>query len=341
MSFINGLKVFFKKPIYIIILVLFVATWFLILFGYTFIPGRGYILFLFIFVGILAGFNTLLLVISFFKPIEKMSYIIIIIIFLISIPIIIIFKGILSLFYTFCLVANQFLTAFFAFKLCMDSSTKLDDYFYIQEKSRIFIRPLEFIIFGFIALFTFIITWNILGRLTPIAAQRSANIFRIIFCVDLILIIIVILRVIITKKFAAYITLFFILTFFYILYIVIDTIAKFLFPDTVSFAWYFFIIDLSLFFYIIGSIFDKVEYLEQKFKIFGAETISLFVILMKLIAQFYKIIPDISGIAVPPNYLLWQQIFLLVIFLCCILIFGVHSILVHKEGKNESNDLES
>jgi len=341
MSFINGLKVFFKKPIYIIILVLFVATWFLILFGYTFIPGRGYVLFLYVFVGILAGFNTLLFVISFFKPIEKMSYIIIVIIFLISIPTIVKFKEILSLFYTFCLIANQILTAFFAFKLCMDSSTKLDDYFYIQERSRNFTRPIEFIIFGFIALFTFIITWNILGRLTPIAAQRSANIFRIIFWVDVILIIIVISRVIITKKFAAYITLFFILTFFYILYIIIDTIAEFLFPDTVSFAWYFFIIDLSFFIYIIGSIFDKVEYLEQKFKIFGAETISLFVILMKLIAQFYKIIPDISDIAVPPNYLLWQQIFLLVIFLCCILIFGVHSIIVHKEGKNESNDLES
>ena len=67
----------------------------------------------------------------------------------------------------------------------------------------------------------------------------------------------------------------------------------------------------------------------------------MFVILMKFIAQFFKVITDISSIAVPPNYLLWQQIFLLVIFLCFILIFGIHSILVHREGYNESNDLES
>lgn len=342
MSFINGLKIFVKKPIYLIILVLFITTWFLILFGFTFTPGHGYFIFLFTFVGILAGFNTLLIVISFFKPIEKLSYIIIIIIFLISIPTIVIFKGILKLFYFFCLIVNQILTAFFAFKLCMDSSTKVDDYFYVQEKSRNFTRPLEFIIFGFIALSIFIITWNILGRLTPIAAQRSANTFRIIVWVDIMLIIIVISRVIFTKKLAAYITLFFLLTFVYILYIIVDIIAEFIFPDTVGYiAWYFFIIDFSLFIYIIGSIFDKVEYLERKFKIFGAETISLFVILMKLIAQFFKVIPDISSIAVPPNYLLWQQIFLLVIFLCFILIFGIHSILVHREGYNESNDLES
>jgi len=223
----------------------------------------------------------------------------------------------------------------------MDSSTKVDDYFYIQEESRKFTRPIEFIIFGIIALSAFIIMWNILLRLTPRAALRSANIFRIIFWVDIMLIIIVASRVIITKKLAAYITLFFLLTFFYILYIIIDTIAEFIFPDTVDYiTWYFFIIDLSLFIYIIGSIFDKVEYLEQKFKIFGAETISLFVILMKLTAQCVKIIPDIPGIDMTPAYLLRLQIFLLWLFIIFILIFGFHSLIVHKEGKKESDDLE-
>ena len=341
MSFVNGLKIFFKKPIYILILALFIGTWILILFGYTLFTIPGYYRFLFFFVGILAGFTTLLIVISLFKPIEKMSYIIIFIVFLISIPTIIIFKGVLQFFYFLCLIGNQILTAFFAFKLCMDSSTKVDDYFYIKEKSRKFTRPIEFIIFGLITLSTFIITWNLLGKLTPIAAERSVRIFRTIFWVDIILIIIVISRVFITKKFAAYITLFFLLTFFYILYIIIDTIAEFIFPDTVDYiTWYFFIIDLSLFIYIIGSIFDKVEYLEQKFKIFGAETISLFVILMKLTAQCVKIIPDIPGIDMTPAYLLRLQIFLLWLFIIFILIFGFHSLIVHKEGKKESDDLE-
>ena len=62
----------------------------------------------------------------------------------------------------------------------MDSSTKVDDYFYADKKTRKFTRPFEFIVFGLTALFIFIIVWNLLSRLTPIAAQRSANIFRII-----------------------------------------------------------------------------------------------------------------------------------------------------------------
>jgi hypothetical protein len=239
------------------------------------------------------------------------------------------------------LIANQALTAFFAFKLCIDSSTKVDDYFYNYEKSRKITRPLEFAIFGFSAYIVFVITWNILKRLTPIAAQRSVNIFRIIFWLDIVLLIIVLVRVLITKKFAAYITLFFILTFIYILYIIIDTIAQIIFPDTATYAWYYFIFDFLLFIYIIGSIFDKVEYLEQKFKIIRAETISLFVILMKLVAQYFKVIPNLPAIIVPPNYLLWLQIFILIIFLGCTLFFGIHSIFAHKEGKDLSRELEN
>ena len=240
MSFINGLKIFFKKPIYILILTLFILAWILILFGYTGFTIPGYYRFLYFFVGILAGFTALLFVISFFKPIEDLSYILMIIIFLISIPIILIFKDFLRSFYFPFLIANQLFTAFFAFKLCMDSSTKVDDFFYTDEKTRGITRSLEFIIFGIIALSAFIITWNILLRLTPRAALRSANIFRIIFWVDIILVIIVMTRVVIIKRLAAYISLFFLLTFFYILYILIDIIAEVLFPDTLSFAWYFF-----------------------------------------------------------------------------------------------------
>jgi hypothetical protein len=143
----------------------------------------------------------------------------------------------------------------------------------------------------------------------------------------------------IKKRLAAYITLFFLLTYFYILYIFIDIISETLFPET--FAWYIFIIDLILFFYIIGSIFDKVEYLEKKFKIIRAETISLFAILLKLIAQFFKIIPDIPGIRFDTDFMVWLlQLILLWVFIAFILIFGIHSIVIHREGRRESNELE-
>ncbi|MFW9864661.1 MAG: hypothetical protein ACFFEN_01055 [Candidatus Thorarchaeota archaeon] len=309
------------------------------MFGYTFKFIRVFYNFIFIFYGLLVGFTFLLFVLSFFLSIEKLKYYYIITIFMISIPIVMIFKGFFNLSYFFFLIVNQAFTGFFAFKLCMDSSTKSDNFLYKRINSRKFTRPLEFVFLGCLAFLFFIFTWNIFSRLAPIAAQRSANIFRIIFWVDLVLIIIVIIRLVITKKLAAYISLFFILTFFYVLYILIDIMAAFLFPDTLSYAWYFFAIDFALFFYIIGSIFDKVEYIEQKLKIIKPETISFFVILMKLIAQFFKIIPNIPGVEVSPTYLLWTQTLLLFIFLGCILLFGIHSIFFHKERIDEKERL--
>jgi hypothetical protein len=339
MSFINGLKIFFKRPIYVIILVLFILSWFLILFGRTFISIPRYALFVFFFIAVLAGFNFVLIIVSIFKPIRELKYYLIIAIFLISLPIVLLFKSILNLFYLFCLIANQVLTAFFAFKLCMDSSTKVDDFLYDHKKSRIFTRLLEFLFFGFAGLMIFLFTWNFLRRFTPAIAKSSANIFRIIFWVDVILIIIVVTRWIVIKKLAAYITLFFILTFFYILYIIIDIVSEVLLGSS-SFAWYIFIFDLALFIYIIGSIFDKVEYLEGKLKYIKVETISFFVILMKLVAQFVKLFPAIPGFGAAD--LLTQQLFLLLIvlitFIGCILFFGIHSIIVHKEGKNKDTE---
>ena len=330
MSFINGLKEFFRKPLYILIFISFIISWFLILFGHIFTTVPQYYQFLLIFIGILVGFNFLLFVISFFKPIEKLHYIIIIIVFVISIPTVIIFRGFLLLFASVCLIANQLLTAFFAFKLCMDSSTKVDDKLFENKKYNNYTRILEFVCFGILTGVIFIFTWNILSNHFRNAARNSANIFRIIFWINVILIIIVITRLVVIKKFAAYITLFFVLAFFYILYIIIDLIAEVLFPGDRTYAWYSFLIDFLLFIFIIGSIFDKVEYLERKLKFVRAETISLFIILMKLIAQLTKIFPNLDIPIVER-----QEVFTLTIFVIFTLFFGIHSIIMHKEGKKD------
>ena len=332
MSFITGLKEFFKKPLYIILLIAFIVAWFLIVLGYTFFPFDGFRRLVFLFIGILGGFIFLLFIVSFFLPVNKLNYIIIFIIFLISLPIIIIFDGFLDRFYFFLIITNLLFTAFFAFKLCMNSSTKVDDYLYNKKKSRKITRPLEFVILGFLNLWIFIMTWRIMSSVNPVVAQNSAGIFRIVFWINFFLIIVVIIRLLITKKLAAFSSLFLILTFFYILYIIIDTIAAFMIPATSGYAWYSFIIDLFLFFYIIGSVFDKVDYLKSKLKIIRAETISLFVILMKLYAQVFKILP---GFIVTPEIIFQQQIFLLWIFIIFTLLFGIYSIFAHKEGKTK------
>jgi hypothetical protein len=215
----------------------------------------------------------------------------------------------------------------------MDSSTKFDDILYKNEKYNKYTRLIEFICFGLLTGLIFIFTWNVLGNRFPIAARNSVNIFRIIFWINVIIIIIVITRLVVINKFAAYITLFFVLAFFYILYIIIDLIAEILFPDTIGFKWYSFVIDLLLFIYIIGSLFDKIEYLEKKLKFIRAESISIFIILMKLVSQFTKVFPNFPGLDVPLVDRL--DVLILIIFIFFTLFFGIHSILVHKEGKND------
>ncbi|GAG78521.1 unnamed protein product, partial [marine sediment metagenome] len=206
----------------------------------------------------------------------------------------------------------------------MDSSTKVDDKLFENKKYNNYTRILEFVCFGILTGVIFIFTWNTLSNHFRIAARNSANIFRIIFWINVILIIIVITRLVVIKKFAAYITLFFVLAFFYILYIIIDLIAEVLFPGDRTYAWYSFLIDFLLFIFIIGSIFDKVEYLERKLKFVKAETISLFIILMKLIAQLTKIFPNLDIPIVER-----QEVFTLIIFVIFTLFFGIHSIIMH------------
>jgi len=218
----------------------------------------------------------------------------------------------------------------------MDSSTKVDDKLYENKKYNNYTRIFEFICFGLLTGLIFIFTWNVLKNHFRLAARNSANIFQIIFWINVILIIIVIMRLVVIRKFAAYITLFFVLTFFYILYIIIDLIAGVLFPSDKTYAWYSFIIDLLLFIFIIGSIFDKVGYLEEKLKFIRAGTISLFIILIKLVAQLTKVFPNINIPLVEK-----QEVFILIIFIIFTLFFGIHSIIVHKEGNKDIEILEN
>jgi len=328
MSFISGLKSLFKKPIYAVIILLFVAAWFLLLIAYAYIPSIGYRFFILQFIGVLGFFTLLLLIVSFIRPIDKLGYVIVLILFLISLTIIFVFENIMSnpIFRSIFLISNQILTAFFAFKLCIDSSTKIDDYLYNKKKSRKITRTIEFVGFGILTWLVFRTTWKVFTTLPAPINIASANIFRIMLWVDLILIAFVIIRLLFVQKLAAFIPLFFIFTFLYILFIIIDTIAE-INPITPSYAWFSFLIDLFLFFFIIGSIFDKVDYLKNKLKIFRADTISLFVIIMKLYAQLTKIIPITAEAFI--NLQLW----LLGIFLICTLLFGLYAIFFHKEGK--------
>ncbi|MFX0056910.1 MAG: hypothetical protein ACFE85_08645 [Candidatus Hodarchaeota archaeon] len=337
MGFIAGLKQIFKRYIYTSIILGFIIIWILILiFQYLFFDDvfRSFIIIL---GGILMLFSIILFLVSFIKPVNKMGRLVIIIALLIAITITVIFTEEIylptnQLFFITFLVINVFFTAFFAFKFCIDSATKVDDFLYKKEKSRKITRTIEFLLFGFLNWWFLRATWLFFRNNLDPLAQIASIIFRIIIWVNLILIGVVILRAIITKKFASYISLFFLLTFFYVLYLIFDLIYGVFFTYESGDPTYIvlsFIIDLVLFLYIIGIVYDRADYIQNKLKILKIDTIALFLIIMKLYVQISKIISR-AGLEVFYVFLQWG---LFIIFMFFTLLIGVYSIFAHKPKK--------
>ncbi len=110
--------------------------------------------------------------------------------------------------------------------------------------------------------------------------------------------------------------------------------ASLIFSGNSGYSIFSFFIDLLLFIYIIGSIFDRVDYIKEKIKIFRVGTIALFVILMKLIVQINKII--LSLLPLSPELallIIFQVQVLLYFFIIFTLFVGIYTIFTHKEGK--------
>ena len=87
-----------------------------------------------------------------------------------------------------------------------------------------------------------------------------------------------------------------------------------------------------MFIYIVGSIFARVDYIKDKIKIFRVDTIALFVILMKMAVKLSEVMLDLTApadLAIQAG----QAILVLVYFGFFALIFGIYSIITHKDGK--------
>jgi hypothetical protein len=211
----------------------------------------------------------------------------------------------------------------------MDSATKVDDYLYLRKGKKV-TRSLEFIVFGILDFLLLLLSWRYFLRI-GIEAQFFAPIFFLIIWVNLALMIFVVIRLLIKKKFSAYITLFFVLNFFYVLYIIFSVLFNWIYTDGQGFRIVSFLIDLLIFTIILGSILDKTEYLEEKLKIIKADTFAIFFFVLKVFVQ----ISDIRELSTPLE--IYREIIaawvLFTIFIGATLIFGIYSIFAHKEGK--------
>ena len=341
LSFYSGLKGLLKRPFYLFLIISFILIWILILTFYQF-KSTFLFLIIIIFGGGLLFFEFISLIISLFKKIEEIKWYILSLIFIGSLLLATIFANTVfsptsDIAFVIMLNVNMVFTAFFAFKFCMNSATKVDDYLYGGKKNRIVLRVLEFILFGFFTWWVLRITWGFFDRFLTPFQQAIGLILRIIFWVNLTLIGFVLIRLIMTKKFAAYITLFFLLTAFYTLYLFFDFIFGHIFGNETPDPYYLlisFVVDIFIFFYILGTVYSRIDYLKEKLKIFRVDTLAIFLITMKLYVQIAKIVDR----TVPENYLILQEWGIFITFMLFTLIFGVHSIFAHKFEKSKNPD---
>ena len=336
MKFITGLKGVFKKPIYVFIISVFTLTWILIIVNSYYssvLLGLSVLLL----GGSLLYFAMILFLISFVKPINKLKTWFVFIIYLFSVLSTFVLNRIVfiitsELFFIIPLMINQFFTAYFAFKICMDSSTRVDDYLYKKKKSRIVTRIIEFSVFLLINLWVSRITLIFFSNTTILLFIVVFSMLQIMFWVNVGLMVIVFIRLLFTKKFSAYISLFFLLTLFYALYILFDHLFGALFSSGSGGPIYVlisFFVDWFLFLYILGTIYSKIDYIQTKLKFLKVDTIALFLIIMKIYVQVSKIVPKV----VLEEMQILQAGGLFAIFVFFNLLFGIHSILVHKQKK--------
>ena len=340
MKFISGLKGVFKKPLYVFIISVFTLTWILIIVNSYYsnvILGLSVL----ILGGSLLYFAIILFLISFVKPISNLKTWLVFIIYLIAILSTFILNRLVffitsELFFIIILTINQFFTAYFAFKICMDTSTNVDDYLYKKKKSRITTRLIEFCVFLLLNLW---VSRNILiffSKTTTLLFLVVFRMLQIMFWVNVGLIVIVIIRLLVTKKFSAYISLFFLLTLFYAFYILIDYLYGAFFSSESGDPIYVlisFFVDWFLFLYILGTIYSRADYIQAKLKFLKVETIALFLIIMKIYVQVSKLVPKIVEVEIQ----ILQAGGLFVIFVFFNLLFGIHSILAHKQKKEKKN----
>jgi hypothetical protein len=218
----------------------------------------------------------------------------------------------------------------------MDSSTKIDDYLYKKEKSRIVTRIVEFCVFGFLNFWFIRLTLNVFSHTPTALFLVVIGMLVIMFLINVGLLVIVLIRLIVTKKFSAYISLFFLLTLFYALYILIDYLYGAYFSSESGDPFYVvisFFVDFFLFLYILGTVYDRVDYIQTKLKFLKVDTIALFLIIMKIYVQVSKITPK----DVTEGMQILQAGGLFIIFVFFNLLFGIHSIFAHKHKKKKKN----
>jgi hypothetical protein len=81
--------------------------------------------------------------------------------------------------------------------------------------------------------------------------------------------------------------------------------------------------------YILGVVYSRSDYIQKKLKVLKVDTIALFLIIMKIYVQVSKIV----YITVAEEMQILQAGGLFVIFVFFNLLFGIYSILAHKQKK--------
>ena len=85
--------------------------------------------------------------------------------------------------------------------------------------------------------------------------------------------------------------------------------------------------------YILGTVYYRAGYIQTKLKFLKVDTVALFLVIMKIYVQVSKIVPKI----VADELQILQAGGMFMIFVFFNLVFGVYSILAHKQKKKKKS----
>lgn len=300
----------------------------------------------------LLSFTIFLLILNIFKfKLREKTTKQLVLIFIISIPVMLILFYILIILFIFSIISYIAFTSIFLLYNCYNLGTKIDEKLY-YKKGAWLLRGLEFWVGFFISAIILLITGSILKELLLIYAPEAETVLSSVFVMLLVIIaFLTFINIIflLSKRFNAWLGIFFLFISFYAIYLVtkvfvqvigIDISASY---DPITYIAMM-IFDIFLIVLSVSTILLRTEALDKKLKVISADSLLLWLIFSKGTWEFINNFPVNLLIYIPNSESLIEQInsfslmtnlLVMLLFVWLVLIGGVIGILKYFKRKKE------
>ncbi len=315
------------------------------------------------------AFTLLLYFFALFKrDIKSYSWKKLVGIFILSLPLMVLFALALVTLFLFSIISYVILTSIFSLYGCYKAGRKLDEKLYLKKHAW-FSRGIEF--WGGTAISILLLFIFMYATLEQVIEQYGSSPL-ILLAVPYVLVMIVIIVLAVFSviflfggRFNAWLGTYFIFIAIYTLYLVLRVLTGLTSGTeegeaSQSILLYFgmLILDLGILYYTISSIFSNSDVLEKKLKVFNEDSILLWLIFSRAAWEFavnfpYKILSGFNIkyinliVQIGPWLNLGKNIAILILFIFLISVFGIYGIFTygkekeHRKIKKEKKKIET